>query len=95
MRRTGYDYLEIYRFLERMDYVFFEPRHSLVEPAPIRVWSGEEGEDWDLLAVPSERVVRDGACAAAPSAVRAGQAGLDCPGAAGRRAWTASEGQAS
>ncbi len=55
MRRTGYDYREIYRFLQRMDYLVYEPHRSLDEPAPVREWSGDQGEEWDLLAVPGER----------------------------------------
>jgi FkbM family methyltransferase len=56
MRKTGYDYREIYQFLLRMGYTVFEPHRSLTEPASIREWSGDEGEEWDLLAVPEERV---------------------------------------
>ncbi len=72
MRRTGYDYLEIYRFLERMDYVVFEPLRSLTDPAPVRIWSGDEGDDWDLLAVPAE-------CAAEISARSETPAGRPAP----------------
>jgi FkbM family methyltransferase len=72
MRRTGYDYREIYQFLQRMDYTVFEPHRSLVDPAPIREWSGDEGEEWDLLAVPAERAetVRQLAEASSASAPR-------------------------
>lgn len=56
MRMTGYDYREIYHFLLGMGYTVFEPHRSLTDPAPIREWSGDEGEEWDLLAVPEQRL---------------------------------------
>ena len=55
MRRTGYDYVEIYKMLRRMDYRIFEPHVSLDDEASIREWSGDEQQEWDILAVPRER----------------------------------------
>lgn len=56
MRMTGYDYREIYRLLLDMGYTVFEPHVSLTDPASIREWSGDNAEEWDLLAVPEHRL---------------------------------------
>ncbi|MCP4668996.1 MAG: FkbM family methyltransferase [Deltaproteobacteria bacterium] len=57
MKRTGYDYQDIYHLLWQYGYQLFEPHTSLVEPVGIREWSGDNNEEWDLLAVPSEKSI--------------------------------------
>jgi len=52
MSRMGYDYREVYRFLEEVGYRVFEPDRSMTETAGVRVWDGDPNANWDILALP-------------------------------------------
>ncbi len=52
MKRMGYDYSEIYNFFGNLGYKVFEPHQSLKEPAKMRIWDGDQGANWDILALP-------------------------------------------
>lgn len=47
----GYDYLDIYKFLERYDYLVVDAHGDHRTPTERR-WSGDQDEEWDCLAVP-------------------------------------------
>lgn len=47
----GYDYLEIYRLFESLDYLVVDP-HGRHDRPTRRRWSGEQDEEWDCLAIP-------------------------------------------
>lgn len=52
MKLKGYDYREIYRFLEDLGYEFKHFDEGAGLEAGIRQWSGEFTEEWDVLCIP-------------------------------------------
>jgi len=52
MSRIGYDYRDVYCFLEEIGYRVFEPDRSMTEAAGVRVWDGDPQANWDILAMP-------------------------------------------
>jgi len=48
----NYDYREIYRFLWNAGYTIEHPSDPTVKPGEIKEWSGQESEEWDILARP-------------------------------------------
>ncbi|HJU12042.1 MAG TPA: FkbM family methyltransferase [Candidatus Binataceae bacterium] len=47
----GYDYLEIYRLFESLNYLVVDPHGDHHRPTQRR-WSGDQDEEWDCLAIP-------------------------------------------
>jgi FkbM family methyltransferase len=52
MRVAGYDYKEIYQFLHARNYDVIHIYDAEVPPGAIKLWSGSQTEEWDVVARP-------------------------------------------
>jgi len=54
--RKYYDYKEIYKLLFSIDYEIIHISDPSIRPGAIKGWSGQDNEEWDILARPKERL---------------------------------------